>query len=348
MIEAFHRFQSLPPADRRDVFAAAAVRLDTMAAYIEKDLWVCFVLDLLYHRLPGGLHGMLFKGGTSLSKAFGLIKRFSEDIDIVIDRAGLGFEGEGDPANPESRLSGKKRAQRFDELKAACSTYVLGDLREAIEAALGRHAPACRMDRDPDDPDAATLLIEYPTLYPAADLSYVRPRVKIECGARSAMDPACPCAVTPYIAGELGGWALKVEGIAAIRPERTYLEKLLILHGAFCGQRDEGRLPADTDRLSRHYYDVALMTATNTGRAALADHALLAAVRDHNLAAFRQAWKRFDEATPGTIHVVPQPALRSAVEKDYAAMQGMIHGEAPGFPWIMEQLTAAEAIVNGD
>ena len=88
--DAFASLLALSEQDRRDAFAAAARRLDTVPGYVEKDFWVCLVLDLLFNRLPAGHPKLLFKGGTSLSKAFGLIRRFSEDIDLVVHRDDLG------------------------------------------------------------------------------------------------------------------------------------------------------------------------------------------------------------------------------------------------------------------
>lgn len=85
---------------------------------------------------------------------------------------------------------------------------------------------------------------------------------------------------------------------------------------------------------------------TEVGRKALGDHALATAVREHNLLAFRQAWKKFEEAVPGSLRIVPQAELRREIEKDYAAMQGMILGDTPPFDWIMERLAAIEAEVN--
>lgn len=85
---------------------------------------------------------------------------------------------------------------------------------------------------------------------------------------------------------------------------------------------------------------------TDVGRGALCDHALATAVREHNLLVFRQAWKKFEEAVPGSLCIVPQPALRREIERDYGAMQGMILGDAPPFEWIMERLAAIEATVN--
>ena len=89
-----------------------------------------------------------------------------------------------------------------------------------------------------------------------------------------------------------------------------------------------------------------MITATDVGRSALSDMDLLDAVRDHNLIAFRQAWKRFEEAVPGLVRLVPQADLRGMVERDYRAMQGMILGDVPDFEWIMEQLEWAEATIN--
>ena len=110
--------------------------------------------------------------------------------------------------------------------------------------------------------------------------------------------------------------------------------------------RDEHRLPADKDRISRHYYDVAIITATDTGRSALSNIDLLDAVRNHNLIAFRQAWKRFEEAVPGSLRLVPKAELRTVIESDYGAMEGMILGEAPKFEWVIEQIQYAEAEIN--
>ena len=101
-------------------------------------------------------------------------------------------------------------------------------------------------------------------------------------------------------------WPFDVGNVETLAPERTFWEKLLILHGLHCGYRDAGRLLADKDRISRHYYDAAVIAATETGESALTDTALLDAVRTHNLVAFRQAWKRFEEAVPGSLRLWPR------------------------------------------
>ena len=344
-LKSFEAFLALSEQDKRDVFAAAASRLDMLPSYIEKDFWVCLVLEALFNRLPDGHPRLLFKGGTSLSKAFGLIRRFSEDIDLVVYREDLGFAGDRDPTVVVN-LSNRERGSLLAEINAACSRYILGDLTTELTALMRQIAEGCRVGPDEDDRERLTLLIEYPALYQTGADAYVAPRVKIEAGARSALDPASDCTITPYVADELPGWSFDVDDIRVIAPERTYWEKLLILHGEYCRHRDTQRLPTDQNRISRHYYDVAMITATETGRAALPNRDLLQAVRNHNIFAFRQPPKKFEEAVPGSVRLVPQAELRTAIERDYAAMKDMIVGEAPQFGWIMEQIQHAEDTIN--
>ena len=176
MTRGFEAFLVLADQDRRDILEAAAARLDTLPSYVEKDFWVCLVLDTLFNQRPEGHPRLLFKGGTSLSKAFGLIKRFSEDIDLVVFRDGLGFEGERDPT-VDSQLSNKKRATLFKELRAACSGYIHGALRTALASRIDELPTGCQIVPDEGDVDGQTLFIEYPTLFPSGDVTYVAPRV---------------------------------------------------------------------------------------------------------------------------------------------------------------------------
>ena len=342
MRQDFADFLALSDQDRRDVLETAARRLDTVASYVEKDFWVCVVLDAIFYRRPADHPRLLFKGGTSLSKGFGLIQRFSEDIDIVVSREDLGFGEDRDPTGLKE-LSNKARGALFEELRSACSQYIRGDLADWLVSMVGERA---RVVQDIEDYAQQTLLIEYPPLFPKSGTEYVQPRIKLEAGARSALEPSVTVSVHAYIEEELSELVSRVDGIQMIVPERTFLEKLLILHGAYCGYRDEHRLPADRNRISRHYYDVAMMSDSEVGTNAVADTELLNDVRSHNLVAFRQAWKRFEEAVPGMIGVVPPNGLREAIEQDYSAMRDMILGKVPTFAWIMEQLEQVDKRVN--
>ena len=192
----------------------------------------------LYNQLPDGHPNLLFKGGTSLSKAFGLIDRFSEDIDLVVYRDGLGFEGERDPT-VTSNLSNRKRAALFKELRAACSGYVCGDLQTALANLIDEIVEGCHVGPDEDDVDGQTLFVEYPTLYPSGDIAYVAPRVRIEAGARSALDPSLNCTITPHVVDELPDWSFDVGDIRVIRARAHLLGEAT--DPAWCALRIPGR-----------------------------------------------------------------------------------------------------------
>lgn len=345
MTEDFILFLSQSENDRRDAFVNAADHLETSSKNVEKDFWVCLVLDFLFSPLLGGHPRLLFKGGTSLSKAYGLINRFSEDIDIVVFREDLGFGGDRDPTVAD-HLSNRKRRALFDELRAVCSSYICEDLQSALAKWIDDIVAGCQVVPDESDVDGQTLFLDYQSILPTSGTAYVAPRVKIEAGARSALNPSRYRTLVPYVADIIPDWSSESGNLRVFAPERTYLDKLMILHGAHCGFRDVGRLPREGQRISRHYYDVAMMTKTKAGQSALNDIELLDSVRNHNLVAYRQAWKRLDEAVPGSLRLVPQPELLAVIEKDYEDMKEMIFGDAPGFGWIMDQLRFAETVIN--
>jgi len=161
MNPAFLTFLSAAADDRRDAFIGAARRLDTAEQNVEKDFWVCWTLDALFNGGDADGPRLLFKGGTSLSKAFGLISRFSEDIDITIFRDDL---GQGASVGDLEALSGKKRRARLDAIKAASQTHVTSTMRSQVAARLratmhaaGLSPTAARVEPDPDDQDERPL-----------------------------------------------------------------------------------------------------------------------------------------------------------------------------------------------
>lgn len=340
MNKVFDKFLMRPDQERRDIFDAAAERIDTLATHVEKDFWTCRVLDGLYHGLSGEHPRLLFKGGTSLSKAFNVIQRFSEDIDVVVFRNDLGFIDHRDPTRKD--LGRKARDRLTNDLKNAASDYICNDMA----AGLSELFDQCNIIEDEDDLDHSTLLIQYPSLYETKSDAYVAPRVKIEGGARSALDPHAPQSITPYIQNELGEEDFTIDGILTLAPERTLLEKALILHGWHCGYRDQGRLPNDRHRLSRHYYDIGMMAQTDIADRALVNQILLDHVRDHTLAFFRRNWMKLEEARPGSFHLSPQDELATQLARDYDAMQGMILGEAPPFEEILLAIADLEEKLN--
>ncbi len=334
----YARFDALKQQDRRDLFEAAAVRLGTTAQAIEKDFWVCRVIDAMFKGLPAQPK-LFFKGGTSLSKGYGLIRRFSEDIDIVLSRSGLRVRGDDDPFAPS--LSATKRKEGFKKLIEKCGAHVTVKMRERLAALL----PMCAVETDADDPDGASLQVKYPSIL-AAD-PYLRPFVKIECGARGALEPIQKRAIAPYVQDLLGmGMDLTTPSVTLIAARRTFWEKALILHGVHCGFRDQGKRPEDRNPISRHYYDVAMMAGQAEGVKAVRDMALLDDVREHKLLAFRRPWEKLEEARPGAIRLTPQPEIQHDLARDYDRMSGMLFGEAPTFEWVLAEIAKLEEVVN--
>ena len=169
----------------------------------------------------------MVKGGTSLSKAFGLITRFSEDIDITVFRDDL---GQATDVAELDALSGKKRRARLDAIRSACQAYIAGPLTEQFARLAATVIPEARfrVELDPEDKDGQTLLFWYPAVT-ATSGDYIRSAVKIESGAKSALDPHVAATLTPYVAPDLPDQDLSVAGATTVKPERTFWDKVMIL-----------------------------------------------------------------------------------------------------------------------
>ena len=186
-------------------FVGAGNRLGTAEQNIEKDFWVCWTLDALFNGLEANSPRLLFRGGTSLSKGYGLIERFSEDSDITVFREDI---GQAATVEALEALSGKKRAARLDDIRTACQEYINGPLLNQANTLLQQMlvtadlpADSARVEPDPDDADHQSLLFWYPTVT-AAGNEYIRRAIKIESGAKSALDPHSPLIVKPYVGND--------------------------------------------------------------------------------------------------------------------------------------------------
>jgi hypothetical protein len=332
-------FLDLPADERRELCEAAQTQLGLAASSIEKDWWVSFTLRELF-ALPGIGASLTFKGGTSLSKGWQLVQRFSEDIDIVVDRAALGF-GEGD-----------FNRKRLDKLRAACSAFVAGGLRDALHARLAAvlrstdAAAGWSLTLAPVDIDAdrQTLLFVYPTAF-AATGRYVAPVVRIELGARSETEPAEQPVIADLLSAALPDVLEPVTAaVRTVAPRRTFLEKAMLLH-------EEQQRPADKPRkrgLSRHYYDLWSLREHGVAAQALADAALFDSVVAHRRVFFRISWVDYATMAKGRIKLVPDDDALRGWRQDYAAMRSeMFYAEPPSFEAVMRAAAAIEAAING-
>jgi hypothetical protein len=332
-----------PQRDRRDLFLTTAQRLGTPLGNVEKDFWVCWTLDVLYHGLPPDGPRLLFKGGTSLSKAYDLIQRFSEDIDVTVFRDDLHHSVSVEAL---AALSGKQRRAKLDAIRDACRAYVTGPLRDALTARLtDATAGQGRVDVDPADTDGQTLLIWYPTVEDTGD-AYVRPVVRIESGAKSALDPNRPASIRPYIADDSPDLDFTVAGVTTIEPARTFWDKIVIAHGLRRWYERRGTLRQEGQRISRHYYDLHCLVQSDIGRAALADRALGADCVRHAQVFFDRPDYDLASARPGSYAVAPVSGMSEALGRDYADMAAMVFGDPPAFAEIMESVRTIDAIVN--
>jgi hypothetical protein len=350
MIPGFATVLEASANDRRDLFVGAGNRLGTVQQNIEKDFWVCWTLDALFNGLQAGGPRLLFKGGTSLSKAYGLISRFSEDIDITVFRDDI---GQAATVEELEALSGKKRAGRLDAIRDACQNYINGPLLEQLSGLLrelletAKQAPELgRVEADPDDPDHQSLLLWYPTVT-ADGANYVRRAVKIEAGAKSALDPHAARTVTPYVAQDLADTNLTMPNITTVDPGRTFWDKVVILHGLRRWWDRRGELRGGGQRVSRHYYDVHRLLASETGEGFISDSGMAADCVRHARMFFNRPDFDLATAAPGSYALVPHDEMLTNLEQDYRAMSGMIFGEAPAFRAIIDSIVNLEKRLNG-
>jgi hypothetical protein len=350
MIPGFATVLAASANERRDLFVGTGNRLGTVQQNVEKDFWVCWTLDALFNGLQAGGPRLLFKGGTSLSKGYGLISRFSEDIDITVFRDDI---GQAATVEELEELSGKKRAARLDAIREACQNYINGPLLEKLSGLLrglletAKQAPELgRVEADPEDPNHQSLLLWYPTVT-ADGANYVRRAVKIEAGAKSALDPHSARTVTPYVAQDLADTDLTEPNIITVDPDRTFWDKVVILHGLRRWWDRRGELRGGGQRVSRHYYDVFRLLASDAAESFAKDSAMGADCVRHARMFFNRPDFDLATAAPGTYALAPHHEMLTQLEQDYNAMSGMIFGDVPAFGAVIESIVNLEKRLNG-
>jgi hypothetical protein len=335
-----NRIARMAGAERAELFAETAARRGLAEAVVEKDFWVCWVLKQLFtiEELSGRL---LFKGGTTLSKVFHAIDRFSEDIDLAVDYAALGFTGEDDPTR--KGISKTKRANILARMMIEGQRYIRGEFLEALRIRCrDRLGGGGGCGVDVSDQDANVVLFRYPT-EAARSMAYVVPQVVLELGTHAEFVPRDRFTIRSFVAEEFPGSVSDSEvGVVALLAERTFWEKVTILHAEHHRAADK----AMPGRYSRHYYDVAMLARGPIKTAALADKELLAQVVRHKETFYPSAWARYDLARPGSLKVMPGESRIAALRRDYRDMRMMIFGEPPRFEGVMETLAELERELN--
>lgn len=331
-------FLQLPIEDRREALSVAADRSGRPAHLLEKDVWVVWALAALYGS-PLGEH-LVFKGGTSLSKAYGVIRRFSEDVDLTYDIRTIAPDlvGNADEALPKSRSEEKRWSS---EVRKRLPEWVADTVQPVIAAELegGSLAATIRVE-------GGMLFIDYEAT--AAGSGYVAPSVMLEFGARSTGEPASLREIACDASGLVDGVAFPTARPRVMHAERTFWEKATAIH-VFCLQE---RLRGD--RFARHWHDIVRLDEAGFAAAASSDRALANAVARHKAMFFRE--KAADEspidyaaAVNGGLQLVPAGGEAKAVlAEDYARMveDGLLLEDAEPFEVLMERSAEIAARIN--
>ena len=344
------KFIAASDDDRPVLFLTCEQPHGTTLQNIEKDFWVCWTLDALFHGLPSGGPRLLFKGGTSLSKGYNLISRFSEDIDITVFRDDLGARAS---VHELTQLTKTARSKRLDGIRGVCQAYIndsllgiLSDLAAQTMVAIGRDR-ARLLDRSRSRRSGQTepSNCRYPSV--ADGSGYVRPFVKIESGAKSALDPNESRIITPYLSADLtDGDALAVVGVTTIDPERTFLDKVLILHGLPIFFEKNKKLYG-AGQVSRHYYDIHRMMGEPIGKRACTDAALVEDCVNHARVFFYRRDTGLEHVKRGAFRLTPSGGMVDRLHRDYDAMSTMIFGDVPDFRVVLDSVATAETWLNG-
>jgi hypothetical protein len=329
-------FLKLSADERRLYIEQAAVRRNVLPVVLEKDFWVCWLLGILFESEFAG--SLVFKGGTSLSKVFGVIERFSEDIDLSVSPAFLNLPDAGTSRNQANKWMAKA--------EAACGTAVRSQIGPAIEAAvegiLGKSQRAWFEFLTDPHTNSPVLLFHYPSSQPAG-FEYLNRSVKLEFGSLTDQQPVGRHPIQPWIAEVLPDafpdWRCEV---VALEVERSFWEKATILHMEY-HRPEEKPTP---DRFSRHYADTAALAKHAAAKSALDQHDLRNRVVEWKSQFFGSSWANYDKAKPGTFRLVPPTERQPALRRDYQAMRDMYLAEPASFDDILATLADLENRIN--
>ena len=319
----------LSDKERKELFELTAEKKGVIEALVEKDFWVCFVLEKIFK--DEELQNIfLFKGGTSLSKCFNLIERFSEDIDLILDWRELGITDEV-AWKERSGTQQDKFNKEVDEIsRSYISEKVLPHLTSLLRPA--------NIKIDPDDGNV--VIVEYPASF---SNPYLLNYIKLEIGPRASRIPRQEVSISSYAGEEYPAlFNNPVFTVKTITPERTFWEKATILHQVAYISESKPIPP----RYSRHYYDLFKMATSQVKHNALKDLELLKQVRDFKIKFYRSPPAKYDLAVPGTFKILPSIEKILKIEEDYHKMKEMFFVKPPEFKLLLKILKELENEIN--
>ncbi len=327
-----NRVACLSNKDRQDLFLGTARKMGINEAIVEKDFWVCWTLAYLFHTSPWQ-GNFSFKGGTSLSKSYNLIQRFSEDIDLIIDWTLLGYRKD-EPWEARSMSGQDKFNKEANERALAFLDETFApELRIGFSGLLGKDAEVS-VDAEQN------VFFYYPKSF---SNNAILQAIRLEIGPLAAWVPSENRVIKPYAAEQYPAvFSDPDTSVRTVMAKRTFWEKATILHQE--AHRDENRpLPL---RYSRHYYDLYQMAKSPVKDEAFKDLLLLNEVISFKRRFYRCPWAKYEEALPGSLLLMPPDCHVRELEKDYQSMQSMLFGEKPTFNEIVDGIEMLEKEVN--
>jgi predicted nucleotidyltransferase component of viral defense system len=330
------QFLHLPVGDRRDILQTAAAQLGQQATVLEKDVWVCWTLQTLFS-MPNA-HPMAFKGGTSLSKIYGAINRFSEDVDITLD-----YRAFDDDFDPFVAGVSKTAVRKFsDRLKGYVLRYASDVVAPYIEAQLKVLPRPDSYGIEVSD-DGESIWVQYPSAVESDD-NYFKSSILIELGGRNVIDPNERHTVTPDISALVTDLDLPSGEVVVLSPERTFWEKATLIH-VECNREE---FKSDAHRLSRHWYDLRMLANHAAGKAAINNRALLEDVVRHKKIFFNASYANYEACLTNQFRLIPGDDAIVELRSDYDKMlgAGMMYGESPSFDDVIAGIREIERQVN--
>ena len=322
----------LSAEERVKIFTETAEQSNLSTVAIEKDWWVVQTLSIIFSMKYANV--LIFKGGTSLSKGWNLIQRFSEDIDLALDREFLGYTGELTKGDIK-----KLRRKSYQFITEVFTEELKNKFSElGFENVLVKYREVENHDQDP-------LIIEiyYPTL--TNKDSYLKPAVLVEVGSRSLKEPFTQRSFGTIVSEVFTNrpFADKAITIPVVNPERTFLEKIFLLHEEFQKSQDKIRV----ERLSRHLYDIEKLMQTEYAKIALQDTELYDTIVRHRSKFTAISGIDYAKHNPANIKFIPPDTIIKKWEADYEEMKGsMIYGQPLDFDELINRLTELQKRIN--
>lgn len=311
---------------RQDIFSNTARRKGLSPAIIEKDFWVCVMLDIIFHH-SNYKDSFCFKGGTSLSKGFHSIERFSEDIDLIMDWRLIGYSINEPWVN-------RSNTQQ-DKFNRVANQHALAFLRDKLMPHLEEVTKEYVNDdysfmMAPDEEQ--TIIFKYPQLYENPSLLQ---EIRLEIGPLAAWTPTIIKPITSYVAEVYPDIFENIStDILMVESKRTFWEKITILHKE--AHRVKNKTPI---RYSRHYYDVYMLFKQDISSEALKDVDLLAKVVAFKKKFYRDNSAKYEDAIPSKIELLPNQDQLKDLKDDYEQMKDMFFSEPIPFDEILDGLS---------